>query len=66
VVGDGVIEASRNVMVHSDGVLTTVLGCEDIVVVTTKDAVLVARRGATEKVKGLVDQLKANGKEAQL
>ena len=66
VVGDGVIEASRNVFVHSEGMLTAVLGCEDIVVVTTKDAVLVARRGATEKVKGLVDQLKAAGKDQQL
>jgi mannose-1-phosphate guanylyltransferase / mannose-6-phosphate isomerase len=65
VVGDAVIEASRNVMVHSDGMLTTVLGCEDIIVVTTKDAVLVAKRGATEKVKALVDKLRLlpNSKE---
>jgi mannose-1-phosphate guanylyltransferase / mannose-6-phosphate isomerase len=63
VVGDGMIEASRNVMVHSDGMLTTVLGCEDIIVVATKDAVLVAKRGVTEKVKTLVDQLAAKGRD---
>ena len=63
IVGDGVIEASRNVMVHSDGMLTTVLGCDDIVVVTTKDAVLVAKRGKTEMVKTLVDQLNAKGRD---
>jgi mannose-1-phosphate guanylyltransferase / mannose-6-phosphate isomerase len=66
IVGDGVVEASRNVFVHSEGMLTTVLGCDDIVVVTTRDAVLVAKRGATEKVKGLVDQLKAAGRESLL
>jgi mannose-1-phosphate guanylyltransferase / mannose-6-phosphate isomerase len=54
------------VFVHSNGMLTTVLGCDDIVVVTTKDAVLVAKRGGTEKVKGLVDQLKAVGKGSVL
>ncbi len=57
IVGDGLIEDGRNVMVHSEDMLTTVLDCEDIVVVTTKDAVLVAKRGTTEKVKGLVERL---------
>jgi mannose-1-phosphate guanylyltransferase / mannose-6-phosphate isomerase len=66
VVGDGVIEDSRNVFVHSDGMLTLVLGCENIVVVTTKDAVLVAKRGYTEKVKAFVDQMTALGKEQLL
>jgi mannose-1-phosphate guanylyltransferase / mannose-6-phosphate isomerase len=66
IVGDGVVVSSRNVMVHSDDMLTAVLGCEDIVVVTTKDAVLVAKRGITEKVKALVDQLKAVGKDPLL
>jgi mannose-1-phosphate guanylyltransferase / mannose-6-phosphate isomerase len=63
IVGDAVLKASRNVFVHSEGMLTTVLGCEDIVVVTTKDAVLVAKRGVTEKVKAVVDQLNARGRE---
>jgi mannose-1-phosphate guanylyltransferase/mannose-6-phosphate isomerase len=66
VVGDGIVEASRNVFVHTEGMLTTVLGCDDIVVVATRDAVLVAKRGVTEKVKTLVDRLKAVGREPLL
>ena len=57
---------SRNILVHSDEtVLTTVIGLDDIVVVTTVDAVLVAARDKTEDVKTLVERLKAqNRREA--
>ena len=61
VVGEAVFEQSHGVIVHSQGILTTVVGCSDIVVVTTKDAVLVAKRGQTEAVKLLVDQLNSDG-----
>ena len=64
VVGHGVIESGRNVMVHSEGMLTAVLGCEDIVVITTKDSVLVAKRGMTEKVKSIVEALDKAGNRA--
>jgi mannose-1-phosphate guanylyltransferase / mannose-6-phosphate isomerase len=60
-IGRGVMERSRNVLVHSERLLTAVIGCEDIVVITTGDAVLVARKGATEDVKALVDRLRAEG-----
>lgn len=61
VVGRGVAEASRNVMIHSEGKLTTVLGLEDVVVVSTRDAILVAAKSATEKVKDLVAHLAGLG-----
>jgi mannose-1-phosphate guanylyltransferase / mannose-6-phosphate isomerase len=61
VVGRGVVLGGRNVMVHSEGAVTTVIGCDDLVVITTRDAVLVARKGATEDVKALVDRLRAEG-----
>lgn len=38
------------------------VGVDDLVVVDTADALLVARRGRTEEVKGLVDQLVAAGR----
>ena len=60
-VGRGVAEASHNVMIHSEGKLTTVLGLEDLVVVSTRDAILVAAKSATEKVKDLVAHLKVLG-----
>jgi mannose-1-phosphate guanylyltransferase/mannose-6-phosphate isomerase len=57
---------SRNILVHSDdAVLTTVIGIDDIVVVTTVDAVLVVARDKAEDVKTLVERLKVeNRREA--
>jgi mannose-1-phosphate guanylyltransferase / mannose-6-phosphate isomerase len=49
---------TTNCAVLSEERLTTVLGVSDVVVVSTRDAVLVAKRGSTEHVKSLVDQLK--------
>lgn len=57
--GNGILSKSRNTLVHSDGILTTVIGADDMMVITTKDAVLVAPKAAAQEVKGLVDQLKA-------
>jgi mannose-1-phosphate guanylyltransferase/mannose-6-phosphate isomerase len=63
--GDGVLVGSRNCLVHSQGVLTTVVGGEDLVVVATHDAVMVAPKAKAQEVKGLVETLKArNRREA--
>jgi mannose-1-phosphate guanylyltransferase / mannose-6-phosphate isomerase len=64
--GSAVVLDSRNSLVRSeDGVLTAVVGLDDVVVVTTDDAVLVASRHKTEQVKTLVEMLKAqNRREA--
>jgi mannose-1-phosphate guanylyltransferase/mannose-6-phosphate isomerase len=57
--GPVVVLESRNSLVHSeDPVLTTVVGLEDVIVVSTADAVLVASRTKAEQVKALVDELK--------
>ncbi len=45
-------------LVHSDGVLTTVVGLDGVVVVATPDAVLVTSRDRSDAVKDLVGQLK--------
>ena len=57
---------SRNSLVRSDdGILTAVVGVDNVVVVATGDAVLVASRDKAENVKTLVEQLKAqNRREA--
>jgi len=46
-------------LVHSEDVLTTVAGLDDVVVVTTRDAVFVASREASGDVKALVEDMKA-------
>ena len=63
--GHGVVLQGQNNFVHSDGILTALIGVDDLVVVTTADAVLIAKRGHSENVKNLVGELKArNFKEA--
>lgn len=53
-----VIEA-RNSLIHSDDILTTVVGLDDVVVVAKPDAVLVASRSRSELVKDLVTSMRA-------
>jgi mannose-1-phosphate guanylyltransferase/mannose-1-phosphate guanylyltransferase/mannose-6-phosphate isomerase len=53
---------SRGCYVRSEGILTGVIGLEDMVVVTTEDAVLVMPRSRAQDVKLLVDRLRAAGR----
>ncbi len=57
---------SRNSLVKSDdSVLTTIVGLDDVIVIATGDAVLVAARDKAEDVKRLVERLKTqNRREA--
>ena len=63
--GDAVAIDSKNVLVRSNGHLAAVIGLSNVIVVATEDAVLVADQSQADKVKLLVDQLKArNRREA--
>ncbi|MCE0745017.1 mannose-1-phosphate guanylyltransferase/mannose-6-phosphate isomerase [Acetobacter sicerae] len=57
-VGDVLIEDSKNSYVRSEKYLTAVAGVDDLVVVTTDDAVLVTHRDRAQDVKKIVDRLK--------
>jgi hypothetical protein len=59
--GRAMVIDSSNVLVRSEGQLAAVVGLKDVVVVATGDAVLVADRSQTAKVKKLVESLKAQG-----
>ncbi|KST57759.1 mannose-1-phosphate guanyltransferase [Methylobacterium sp. GXS13] len=53
---------TKNSLVHSQGEgLTAVVGLEDVVVVSTPDAVLVASKARSGEVKQLVNALRASG-----
>jgi mannose-1-phosphate guanylyltransferase/mannose-6-phosphate isomerase len=54
---------SEHCLVHSEGRLSVVLGCRDLVVVTTPDAVLVLPRARAEQVKEVVAKLKQGGRK---
>jgi mannose-1-phosphate guanylyltransferase/mannose-6-phosphate isomerase len=63
-IGPAVFRDSRNSLVHSDEtILTAVVGLNDIVIVTTPDAVLVTSREKAEDVKELVEHLKAKNRQ---
>jgi mannose-1-phosphate guanylyltransferase/mannose-6-phosphate isomerase len=57
--GEAVTMDARNCIVHSDGRLTALLGVEDLVVVSTSDAVMVVPRARAQEVRELTAKLKA-------
>lgn len=59
--GEAVMLDSRNSLVSTDGAVVGMIGVSDLVVVATRDAILVTDRERSGEVKGLVDQLKARG-----
>ena len=64
--GHGVVLDAKNVHIRSDEHLTTVVGVDDLIVVTTQDAVLVLNRDHSDKVKQLVDKLKSENRREAL
>ncbi|WP_109124234.1 mannose-1-phosphate guanylyltransferase/mannose-6-phosphate isomerase [Dyella sp. C11] len=61
--GDVIALDTKGSLVRShDRHLVATVGLEDVVVVTTPDATLVARRDASQDVKKIVDELKAAGR----
>ncbi|WP_350608022.1 mannose-1-phosphate guanylyltransferase/mannose-6-phosphate isomerase [Pseudoalteromonas sp. MER144-MNA-CIBAN-0113] len=49
---------TKNTLVYSDDKLIAAVGVEDLVIINTKDAVLVAHKNESQKVKAIVQQLK--------
>jgi mannose-1-phosphate guanylyltransferase / mannose-6-phosphate isomerase len=60
VTGDVTLQGVSNSLVQSEGTLTAVVGLENIVVVATRDAVLVSSRERSGEVKELVAKLRAD------
>lgn len=61
--GDVIALDTKGSLIRShDRHLVATIGLEDVVVVTTPDATLVARRDASQDVKKIVEQLKAAGR----
>lgn len=65
--GPAEVVNARNSLIRSEeSILTTVVGVDDIIVVATADAVLVAAKRDAERVKDLVEQLKARNRAEAL
>ncbi len=56
--GDTVVDGTRNSLVLSQGRLVAVLGCENLAIVETADAVLVADLRHAQQLSSLVERLK--------
>jgi len=62
-VGDALMVDTKGSYVRSEGQLVGLVGCEDMVVVSTPDVVMVAPREKSQDVKKLVEAVKASGRQ---
>ena len=63
--GDVMLEDTTDTMVHAEDRLVAALGLRDVVIVETRDAVLVADRARSQEVKRIVARLK-QGKRSEV
>lgn len=60
--GEAIAIDVHNCLIRSDGPLVATIGVEDLVIVATRDAVLVVPRGESQRVREIVERLKRDGK----
>jgi len=56
--GNVFLKDTRNSLIYSNDRLVATIGLDDVIVINTEDAVLVCRKGKSQEVKEIVDQLK--------
>ncbi|WP_417616036.1 mannose-1-phosphate guanylyltransferase/mannose-6-phosphate isomerase [Oceanisphaera sp.] len=64
--GDVLTEQVGNCLIHAESRLVTALGVRDLMIVETKDAVLVAHKDREQDVKRLVARLEAQGRQEHI
>ncbi|MFP2768961.1 mannose-1-phosphate guanylyltransferase/mannose-6-phosphate isomerase [Oceanisphaera sp. KMM 10153] len=64
--GDVLTEQAENCLIHAESRLVAALGVRDLVIVETKDAVLVAHKDKEQDIKRLVEQLEAQGRREHI
>ena len=63
VYGNVISEDTRNSLVSAENRLVATIGCENMLIVETKDAVLICNRDRAQDVKKIVSRLKSNNRE---
>lgn len=63
-VGDVLAIDAENCLIRSEGPLVAVIGVRDLVVIATKDAVLIVPKDHSQRVKEAVERLKAERRES--
>lgn len=66
VIGDVITEATNNTLIRADHRLVATLGVDDLVVIETKDAVLVAHKDKVQDVKKVVEAIKSDGRHEHM
>lgn len=61
--GDALVEASQNNLIHSSHRLVSAVGVNNLVIIETADAVMVADRSQSQQVKKIVSQLSVQARE---
>ncbi|NGO00129.1 mannose-1-phosphate guanylyltransferase/mannose-6-phosphate isomerase [Grimontia sp. S25] len=64
--GDVLLESTKNSYIYSQNKLVATVGLDDLVIVETKDAVLVAHKDKVQDVKSIVTQLNELGRDEHL
>jgi len=58
-IGDTILENTKNSYINAEQRLVSVIGLNDVIVVETKDAVMVAHKDDAQSIKNVVNKLKA-------
>ena len=61
--GDVLVHDCKGTFIQAESLLVTAVGLEDVVIVQTKDSVLVVEKSRAQDVKVIVDELKKQGRE---
>lgn len=64
--GDVMLHGTRDTFVRAEHRLVATVGVQDLVIVETKDAVLVAHKDRTQDVKRIVEQIKQDGRHEHM
>jgi len=60
--GDIMLHSSNNSYIRTDGKLVAVIGVDDLVIVSTKDVLMVSHKNSVQDIKVIVDQLKTSSR----
>jgi hypothetical protein len=59
--GDSLIKDSKNNLILSQKGFVGVIGIEDLIVINSKEGLLICKRGRSQEVKEILDYLKRKG-----
>ncbi len=64
--GDAIAEQTSNCLIKSERGLIVTIGCDDMVIIDSDDAIMIARKDKTQDVKKVVEQLKNENRSESL